>query len=117
MARTPRPFAPADFAPGASIEWTQEHAQGARVTRRGQVWADAPICHGGTTVWAIDEDNGEAVVVCRVRKGTRGVQTFAGKSFGPGELFSETHASTPTGSLTNAAMRHAYAERQAKRAA
>lgn len=51
VRRTTKPFEPKPNTPGATIAWTQVHADGTTSDRAGTVWALAPTAANCVTVW------------------------------------------------------------------
>lgn len=65
--RTPSPYQPKPFTPGAAITW-QECRDGVMHTRHGQVWSLTQPYGGRAALWAIPDDGREAAVVLTYRK-------------------------------------------------
>ncbi len=53
--RAVKPFAPKPNSPGATLSWTQVHADGTATERTGMVSSAAPQISGVTSLWVIPD--------------------------------------------------------------
>lgn len=110
---------------GPEVTWTQFEEDGTERVRTGLFWSEGPPLSGTASYWVVPDDGEQTAVLVTIapKRGSRAGRYWehqingpawepkasgtelswepsGGRHIEPGEIYSETHDLTPTGSLT-----------------